>query len=332
MSNNTTISVVIPAYNCEKTIAKCIQAALNQDYPGQKELIVVDDGSTDNTPKTIQEMFNVKYLRQDNAGPATARNRGFAESVGEFIFFTDSDCVPTNNWISCVMQHFSDAGIGVVAGSYGIMNWESLLARCIFKEIQFRHQKNMPKHPKSFGSYNFCVRRNVFKQVGGFTPQYRHASGEDNDLSYKILQTGHRICFERSSIVKHYFTEQLLQYLKEQFRHGFWRVKMYFDHPLMSFGDDYTFWKDIVEPPLVLGWMLCLSKANFGASFYAGYANTLLLILLILEVFYAAIFTKHHREAIYFGFVMFLRAFVRTAGFMCGILTFFVKKPFKKVK
>ena len=141
---------------------------------------------------------------------------------------------------------------------------------------------------------------------------------------------------------------------------------MYFDHPLMSFGDDYTFWKDIVEPPLVLGWLLCLSRANFGASLYAGYANTLLLTLLILEVFYAAIFTRspvrqeswqagsgfrpagekeshttsfnprsstgHHREAIYFGFVMFLRAFVRTAGFMCGILTFFFKKASKKVK
>ena len=90
---NPLVSVIMPAYNARPYIEQAIRSVLDQDYP-QLELIVVDDGSNDGTPELAEQFGNrVKVLRQKNAGPAAARNRGFAASQGEFIAFLDADDV-----------------------------------------------------------------------------------------------------------------------------------------------------------------------------------------------------------------------------------------------
>ncbi len=166
------ISIIIPVYNSEKTIRQTITAALQQDFPGEIEVIVVDDGSTDGTADIVRpfgEEGRMTYVRQNNSGPAAARNRGVQAAKGVFVFFTDADCIPRRDWISKMMPHFSSQ-TAVVAGSYGIANPEHLLSGCIHKEIIYRHQHLMPDFPKVFGSYNFGVRKEIFKEVGGFNP------------------------------------------------------------------------------------------------------------------------------------------------------------------
>lgn len=328
--NNRLISVVIPAFNAEKTISGVITAVLNQDYPGKIELFVVDDGSRDSTGRIAQTFSGVKYIKQQNAGPAAARNRGFKESQGEIVFFTDSDCVPEKNWISKSLDGFSRADVAVVAGSYGIVNGENLLARVIHKEIFFRHSTRMPDFPKSFGSYNFSVKRKIFEQLGGFDVGYPFASGEDNDLSYKILKAGYKIYFSKDSIVNHFHQTVLTRYLFEQFRHGFWRVKMYLDHPSMTTGDDYTYWKDILEPFLVLFYLCSILCGAFGIFWGLKISLMVLAGHFIFEVFYGFLITKSIYEGLFLGWVMFLRSFSRTLGFLLGFLRIFVKKSSKK--
>ncbi|MFH1360049.1 MAG: glycosyltransferase [Candidatus Omnitrophota bacterium] len=328
------ISIIIPVYNGEKTIEKTIEAVKSQINPQEHELIVVDDGSTDNTQNILKFAPGILYIRQENQGPACARNRGFKESKGEWIFFTDADCMPQKDWIQRALKHFKDPAIGVVAGSYTLYNKDSLLARCIQKEIMYRHIKLMPLYPKSFGSYNFCVRRNVFEEVGGFNEQYRHASGEDNDLSYKILNKGYKIYFAQEILVAHQHTTELRKYLKEQFRHGFWRVMMYRDHPRMSLGDDYTFWKDMIEPPLILlillSVILCLIPQLRPWAFRILASS--MLFLSIMEIFYALDMTKKTKEAFFWSWVMGLRAWARTSGFLAGIPSCLLNFLSKKVK
>ena len=244
--NPSFVSIIIPAYNCAATIKKTITAVLNQSYT-PIELIVVDDGSKDSTAEIVRAFTNIQYIYQNNAGPAAARNRGAREAKGEIVFFTDSDCFPLQDWIETAMAAFKDQGVHAVAGSYDIANAESILSRCIHKEILFRHYKLMPLYPKAFGSYNVGIRKDVFEKVGGFNEGYRYASGEDNDLSYKILRGGYKIYFEKKAKVQHVHQSNLWKYLKEQYRHGYWRAKLYKDHPRMTKGDDYTFWKDIIE-------------------------------------------------------------------------------------
>ena len=166
--------------------------------------------------------------------------------------FTDADCVPNKDWIYRSLLKFNDESIGAVAGSYDIANPDSILSRCIHYEIRYRHLHLMPEFPKAFGRFNVCIRNQAFIKAGGFPETFIAASGEDNALSYALTKKDFRIAFEKDSLVAHFHTENLKRYLKEQFRHGYWRAKLYRQYPEMMKGDDYTFWKDILEPPWCL--------------------------------------------------------------------------------
>ena len=335
MNKNLSVSIVIPAYNCEKTIFKTLQGALNQSY-GDVEVIVVDDGSRDATPEIISGFKKARYFCQKNSGPASARNLGAKNAQGDIVFFTDSDCIPHQNWIEKAVVYFTDQEVGVVAGSYGIANKEYILARCIYSEILYRHSRLMPKYPKSFGSYNFGVRKKVFDAVGGFNIGYKSASGEDNDLSYKILNAGYKIIFEKEALVDHYHPIKIWKYLSEQFRHGFWRVKMYIDHPKMIKGDDYTFWKDVVEIPIAFLTMISLACFFCLPKIFMPMGTFFFVSLLILEIVYGLIIVRSIFGAIFMSLVMFCRSFARMFGFSSGIFNFLLQiistKEVKKVK
>ncbi len=328
--NEPKVSVVIPCYNAKRTIGLTLQALIQQTYPGPTEIIVVDDGSSDQTFELIRSFPDVIYIHQENQGPAVARNRGFRASSGEFVFFTDSDCIPEPRWIEKCLSGFQNSDIAVVCGSYGIANPEYMLARCIHQEILYRHQYLMPDFPKAFGSYNFCVRRKVFEAVSGFSETYRNPSGEDNDLSYKILRTGARIYFSRHCYVEHFFPTRVGKYLREQFRHGFWRVPVYLEHPQMAAGDDYTFWKDILEPPICFGIGICALLGVLTPLYVRPVVFGLLAILSLVEIFFGYVMTKKMSATIFFSFVMLLRSFARAAGFLIGIFSIFLSKSFQK--
>lgn len=319
------VSVVIPAFNAEKTIGKTLEACLSQDYAGQMEVIVVDDGSTDGTREIIGK-YPVRYIYQENSGPAAARNRGWRASGGEIICFTDSDCIPQRDWVSRLVAPYVNGGlVGAVGGSYGIANPESLLAYCIQEEISVRHS-TMPRtsdtgtglHEVRFlGSYNLSVRRSALEDVGGFQEGYKKASGEDNDLSYKILKGGYKVLFDREALVAHYHRDSLWRYLKDQYTHGFWRARIYKDHPDMAGGDDYTRWKDIVEVPLCLGLLAAMPFSRVSNLW-----QVLLALLFFLQFGMAFnLFRRGKRPScLLFVFVTFLRCFARTLGFIRGLL------------
>ena len=315
------VSVIIPAYNASATIGQELESLSKQNCFQPFEVIVVDDGSIDNTAEIVRSFASVKYVRQDNAGPASARNHGARVAQGEFLAFTDSDCIPHEDWISKLMAGFSHPQVGVVAGSYGIANPESWLARCVHIEILWRHTKLMPDFSNSFGSYNFCVKKNVFEAVGGFNSSYRFASGEDNDISYKIRGLGWRIYFQRKALVDHHHTASVSQYLKEQFRHGFWRVKMYKDHPRMMRGDGYTYWKDILEMPMVVVCLGAITLTAIGGLGWAYAGCFVLFFFLLFEILCALLMIHCFFDGIFFGFVLLFRAFARMFGFSTGILS-----------
>lgn len=321
---NPLVSVVIPVFNAEKTIASVIQSLLGQTF-NPIEIIVVDDGSLDTSASIVQSFSDVRYMYQANAGPATARNYGARESKGEVVFFTDSDCIPKRDWIETAMKTFANPSVMVVAGSYGIANPNNRLARCIQNEIAFRHACLMPSEVKALGSYNFAIRRKVFDTVGGFNEAYRYASGEDNDLSYKIIKSGHAIHFNKAVLVDHYHTQKIVKYLKEQFRHGVWRVKMYKDHPRMMAGDNYTFWKDALEVPaayLIAGLLFLFVVAP---DFFGFFLMPAVILLWVLEFVFSLKINKNFTDALFFSFVMFLRAFARSFGFIHGFFKFIIK-------
>ena len=321
------VSVVIPAYNAERTIGDTVVGSLAQAKGSlQVEVIVVDDGSSDDTA-AIAGSAGATVIRQENAGPAAARNRGWKTATGRFICFVDSDCVPTTGWLVNLLSGFTDRQVGAVAGSYDIVNDRSWLARWVHREIIERHSR-MDSFVRAFGSYNVAIPRYVLEATGGFDPTYRHASGEDNDLSYRIVKKGWRIAFRPRAKVAHYHPERVRKYLTEQYRHGFWRAKLYKGHPDMIRGDDYTRLRDRLEPILVLGILFFPIMVMLGI-------NSLIWPLLVLLAGYNLIHLswpiswwlgEGRIEAFPYAGVTFLRGFARTAGLCMGIFQFGLKK------
>jgi len=316
------ISVVIPAYNSAPTLAHTIEACLSQDYPKDKlEILVADDGSLDNTREIVNN-FPVKYIYQKRSGPASARNNGWLSSSGEWVCFIDADCVPHRDWVSKLTRHYGAANIGAVAGSYAVDGLQYLLDKFVHYEIKYRHSR-MSKYTSSFGTYNVMVKRSVLQELKGFDPVYRHASGEDSDLAYRIIKAGYKIYFEKEALVSHSNILRFWRYLLIQFRHGFWRMKLYTKNSPMIIKDEYAYWKDYLEIFLAFALIFCL-LLNVPNQFII--SALLVIALFSIQVHLPlkiALEQKDIRYLIFSG-VAFIRIFVRIAGGILGFVAFWI--------
>ena len=100
------VSVVIPAYNCADTICEALESVFNQTY-SNLEIIVINDGSTDETKHILQEFSSkIIYLEQENGGPGSARNKGIRVSRGDYIAFLDADDILAHNKIELQLGCF----------------------------------------------------------------------------------------------------------------------------------------------------------------------------------------------------------------------------------
>lgn len=273
------VSIVIPVHNAEDTLERCLRAALEQTYP-HTEVIVVDDGSNDASPR-IAQALPVTYIRQEKCGPAAARNLGAQAAQGEILAFTDSDCFPEPDWIERLIDPF-DEQTAAVGGAYGIANPENRLARIVHEEIRDRHAR-FADEVDFVGSFNVAYRRTAFEEAGGFDEAFTAASGEDNDLAYRLKDHGGVLRYAKDARVAHLHPAHLGPYLRTQMRHGYWRMKIYAKHPQRArTGDAYAGLLDFAAPPLalaLLGTLLAVPFATLYLPLLLGLA-TLGLILL----------------------------------------------------
>jgi len=330
------VSVVIPSYNCAKTIIKAVDSIFSQDYPADKlEVIVVDDGSSDNTKEVLgafRNKPNFRFIQKPHSGPADTRNYGWQAAGAEIVFFMDADCVANKDLLSKLIPGFNQPQVGAVTGSYGIIPGQGFLPNCIYQEILLRHQR-MPEFCRSFGSFNVAIKKEVLLKIGGFKTEFKEASAEDNELSYSLLKEGYRIRRVNSAKVLHYFPQKLICYLVIQFRHGFWRALLYKMHPQMVFGDDYTQAKDIIELVLIFV-MLALALFSFFYSFLGIFSILVLGIYLVIQIPLALQIALNQKDIRYLvlGGVTFLRGFARFLGLAKGWVYFYLKDklPLKK--
>ncbi|MFH1853996.1 MAG: glycosyltransferase [Candidatus Omnitrophota bacterium] len=316
------VSIVIPAFNAGHTISHAIAACLEQEYPKDRiEIIIVDDGSKDDTREAVGR-FPVRYISQDKKGPAFARNNGWRNSRGEVVCFTDADCAPYRDWVSKLVQHCDKKGVAAVAGSYAVDSSRYLLDKFVHFEIRYRHFM-MPEYINSFGTYNVLIKRSVLEELSGFDPGYSHASGEDSDLSYRVIKKGYRIYFEKSALTGHNNILRFWKYIMIQFKHGYWRLKIYKKNRSMITKDDYGYWKDFAEVFLVLSLGLFLLLGGFEKGLVAG-ALAVALYIIQLPLAFRISFRERDFRYMAFSFVTFIRAFVRIAGGMLGFIRFWI--------
>ncbi len=185
---NPEVSVVIPAYNAARFIAMAIDSALAQSYK-PSEIIVVDDGSQDNTQSIVEQYANkVKYIHQTNAGPAAARNMGVREAKGEWIAFLDSDDYWNRDHLKLLLKHARDHPEAALI--YCGKKWvdrDGKLIKDSFDQTKFPSGwifKDLFKANYISSTSVVLVKRAIFIKLGGFDEQLRIA--EDYDLWIRI--------------------------------------------------------------------------------------------------------------------------------------------------
>lgn len=300
------ISVIVPAYNAAGTLGECLAALLEQSIPwSDYEVIVVDDGSTDNTQEVITG-YGVLLLAQPNQGPGAARNLGVSQARGEIVLFTDADCVPVREWVEEMIKPFAEPGVVAVKGAYRTRQ-KTLLARFIQAEFAERYALlERERYVDFVDSHSAAYRKADFLAAGGFDPDFRLS--EDVDLSYRLSRQGYKMAFNPKAIVYHCHPGTLWAYFRTKFQRAYWRTRSYRQHPGKMLRDSYT--------PQIL-------KVQIGLAFLLGMA---LLSLLVSRT--SALLTS--AAIIVFGFLLSTLPFsVRVApkdpllGFVSPLLLFY---------
>lgn len=214
------ISVIVPAYNAADTIADCL-VALQKQTRLPDEIIVVDDGSTDETAQVV-ERLGIRLIRQAHAGAAAARNVGARLASGDILVFTDADCRPEPDWLLRLIQPFDDSEI---VGSKGVYRTtqSSLVARFVQLEYESKYANMVRQSYIDFvDTYSAAYRRDVFLQNSGFDTKLLEL--EDQEFSFRLARKGYRMVFVPSAVVYHIHDRNVFEYIRRKYEIGYWKA------------------------------------------------------------------------------------------------------------
>ncbi len=219
------ISLVVPAFNEGLVIQAAIRSLLQLDYPNF-EILVIDDGSTDDTyEKAIavareQGIIPVRVITKRNGGKAEALNTGMTAARGAFILNMDGDSKLSSNTLRVCIRHFENPRIGAVAGNVKVINRENIWTK--IQALEYVEGLAMARKAQSFMRVVNIIpgplgmfRKSVLQQVGG----YDHDTfAEDCDLTLKLLMRGWHIAYEPAAIAWVETPSRLLDLLKQRYR------------------------------------------------------------------------------------------------------------------
>lgn len=212
------ISIVVCSFNGSQTIRDTLSSLLALDYPDY-EVIVVDDGSTDDTAAISRE-YEVIPISTENRGLSNARNTGWQTGTGEIVAYIDDDAYPDPHWLQYLAHTYLTTDYAAVGGLAPAPPEDGPIADCV---------ANAPGRPvhvllnntdaEHIPGCNMSFRRKVLEAIGGFDPRYR-AAGDDVDICWRILERGWKIGFHPGALNWHHCRNSLWTYWKQQQGYG----------------------------------------------------------------------------------------------------------------
>jgi len=249
------VSVIVCGYNGGQTLESCLLSLKAIDYPDY-EVVVVDDGSTDNTKEILSHHPWVNAIYQENRGLSVARNVGASAATGEILAYTDSDCMADPDWLYYLVGTLLSgnyAGVGGPNISPPAQNWHQACVAAapggpnhvLLSDVVAEH----------IPGCNMAFHRWAFEKIGGFDPEYRKA-GDDVDFCWRLQQEGEVIAFSPSAIVWHYRRFTLKAFRKQQEGYGEAESLLRFKH-LVFFGPTGTAkWKGQIYGAPRFTWLI----------------------------------------------------------------------------
>jgi biofilm PGA synthesis N-glycosyltransferase PgaC len=244
------ISIIIPAYNEEKVVARTIENLIEAEYP-DKEIIVVDDGSDDNTYGVASDFIGrgVKVVKRPNGGKFAALNTGIAVSTGEIIITVDADSVIARAALTEIVRGFEDPGVAGVAGNLKVFNRTKLLTK--LQALEYIVQIQIVRRAfENFGSLTVAsgafsaFRKSALQETGNYDPDYLL---EDFDMTIKLLKSrqilhgsNEAICYTEAPETLQDVYRQRLSWFRGDFQ-GFWKHRDAFFNPRFGIMSKLTF-------------------------------------------------------------------------------------------
>lgn len=330
-------SVIIPVFNAKHTIKKCLDTLLNQKASFIFEIIVVNDGSNDQTSEILKSYSNkITVINQKNTGPAVARNNGAIASKGNILVFTDSDCYFGDNFLQEIMSPIvKDYGKNIV-GVQGKYETHQKMAIARFCQQEFEERYNLYRKSifiSMLGTYAAAVRKDIFFELGMFDARFPIASGEDFALSLKIVRHGYRLVFHDSAICYHAHPENIKSYYKKKFVRAFWRNLVYKIYPDKMIRDSHT--PQLLKLQVLLSLLLYTQVLYLFSSliFPKVLYNAASLLFVTLSIHFLAslplmmqIIKGDSVIAFYTPVYSFIRSFALVNGLIAGFWNIHVRK------
>jgi glycosyltransferase involved in cell wall biosynthesis len=213
------VSVVICAYNAQATLDECLTHTCALDYP-ELDIIVVDDGSTDQTAAIARRHPGARLLSIPHGGLSVARNEGFRAARGKVVAYLDSDAYPTPEWPYFVVLSFDGSNV-VGGGGPNVPPREDPLGA---QQVALApggpvHVLVADDRAEHVPGCNMAFLKSTLEEVGGFDPVFT-AAGDDVDLCWRVLDRGYEIGFHPAALVWHHRRGGLRAYLRQQRGYG----------------------------------------------------------------------------------------------------------------
>jgi GT2 family glycosyltransferase len=263
------VSVVVCSYNGGTTLDQCLQSLLALDYPDY-EVIIVDDGSTDDTRAILARYSTVRAIHQPNRGLSSARNVGLQAATGSIVAYTDSDCFADANWLTQLVYQLQHSDAAAVGGP-NLTPEDGWLAGCVAAAPgQPTHVLESDQVAEHIPGCNMAFRRAALEAINGFDSQYRKA-GDDVDVCWRLQQAGYWIAFAPGAFVWHHRRQTARAYLRQQAGYGEAEALLQFKHPDKFNGRGDGKWRGVLYGASLRG--ICLGRdmiyrGTFGTGLF----------------------------------------------------------------
>lgn len=216
------VSIIIPAYNAERTIEECLSAATKLEWSGNLEVIVVDDGSTDRTAIIASAFPKVQLISVPNGGASRATNIGIQAAHYDIVVSLDADAILEKDWLNKIISSFNEPNVAAVAG-YALTGNRSLVGKLMGYDVELRLDRTSI-YTDHLYSMNTAYRRSALVKVGMFDEGIK--IGYDVDISRRLKASGYRLVLRKDAICTHYWRDDLRGYLRQQYSYAYYRLEI----------------------------------------------------------------------------------------------------------
>ena len=224
------VSVVVCAYNAERTMDRCLASLAALNYPDY-EVIVVNDGSRDGTLDIARDHGFCRIISQPNKGLSVARNVGAEAATGEIVAYTDSDCVADPDWLTYLVATMEASNLAACGGPNFPPPEDSLVPAAVAVAPGGpTHVLISDEVAEHIAGCNMAFRREALLRLGGFDPVYR-AAGDDVDICWRFQDAGYVIGFSPAAMVWHFRRNTVKAYCDQQRGYGKAEALVYSKHP-----------------------------------------------------------------------------------------------------